>query len=383
MFFFIFSFFWIKQRKHYWTRSILLFVVHVAYPHNVIKVASSLALSNNNNNNDGSRSFTTKQRSSTELSSDTSAYTSTACVSATPRLESSMTYCKGGIEEQEELSDRRDFLIHSVSSAMGILSLGYCYEAASASSTFPMTSMSSTVSPPAEDSNNKNKADTQDTSSNVKWREILDQSTKRALSGGKAGASAAVIQVLSLMWLRTTMNYQYRYGGTFQEALYKLYYEEGGISRLYQGLPFALIQGPLTRFGDTAANAGMLALLSSLDTKVPLIVTTAAGSVAAGLWRIVCMPIDTSKTAMQVEGSQGLRNLYSILLETKSLTPLYQGAVASAAATAVGHFPVRKTTFKTSFTIFYFFFKNFFFFSFFLSTCFSITGYFLICFLLF
>jgi hypothetical protein len=137
------------------------------------------------------------------------------------------------------------------------------------------------------------------------------------------------------------MNYQYRYGGTFQEALYKLYYEEGGIPRLYQGLPFALIQGPLTRFGDTAANAGMLALLSSLDTNIPLIVTTAAGSIAAGLWRIVCMPIDTSKTAMQVEGSQGLRNLYSILRETKSLTPLYQGAVASAAATAVGHFPVR------------------------------------------
>lgn len=318
-------FFWMKQLQHYRTGSIFLFAIHFSYLWNLIQVASSLALQN-----DGRRSFTTKEHCTAELPSDTSALT---------RPEFSMSYCEGGIEKEQECRDRRDFLIHSVSSAMGILSLGYCQEAACAS-TIPTTVISPTSSSPAE---SNTQSDTS-ASSNVKWREILDQSTKRAISGGKAGASAAVVQVLSLMWLRTTMNYQYRYGGTFQEALSKLYFEEGGIPRLYQGLPFALIQGPLTRFGDTAANAGMLALLSSLDGNIPLIVKTAAGSVAAGVWRIVCMPIDTSKTAMQVEGSQGLRNLYSILIETKSLSPLYQGAVASAAATAVGHFPVRKTT---------------------------------------
>mmetsp|Transcript_8395 Transcript_8395/g.12256 ORF Transcript_8395/g.12256 Transcript_8395/m.12256 type:complete len:267 (-) Transcript_8395:245-1045(-) len=139
------------------------------------------------------------------------------------------------------------------------------------------------------------------------------------------------------MWLRTTMNYQYRYGGSFQEALSKLY-NEGGISRLYQGLPFALVQGPLTRFGDTAANVGMLALLSEYSS-VPIIVKTVAGSIAAGMWRIVLMPIDTSKTAMQVEGAQGLQNLAALVVDKKSPSPLYQGAIAAAAATAVGHFP--------------------------------------------
>jgi len=146
-----------------------------------------------------------------------------------------------------------------------------------------------------------------------------------------------VVQVLALMWLRTTMNYQYRYGGSFQEALSKLY-NEGGISRLYQGLPFALVQGPLTRFGDTAANVGMLALLSEYSS-VPIIVKTVAGSIAAGMWRIVLMPIDTSKTAMQVEGAQGLQNLAALVVDKKSPSPLYQGAIAAAAATAVGHFP--------------------------------------------
>jgi hypothetical protein len=50
------------------------------------------------------------------------------------------------------------------------------------------------------------------------------------------------------------------------------------------------------------------------------------------------MPIDASKTAMQVEGADGLQNLWN-LTTTEGPAPLYQGALASAAATAVGHFP--------------------------------------------
>lgn len=50
------------------------------------------------------------------------------------------------------------------------------------------------------------------------------------------------------------------------------------------------------------------------------------------------MPIDASKTAMQVEGSEGLSNLWKLTL-AEGPAPLYQGALASAAATAVGHFP--------------------------------------------
>ncbi len=134
----------------------------------------------------------------------------------------------------------------------------------------------------------------------VDWNAIYQKASKKALGGGKAGASAAVVQVLSLMWLRTSMNRQYRYGGDLQSSL-KALWEEGGIGRLYQGLPFALIQGPLTRFGDTAANVGILALLESApETQaLPLPIKTAIGSISAGTWRILLMPIDSSKTAMQ------------------------------------------------------------------------------------
>jgi len=53
----------------------------------------------------------------------------------------------------------------------------------------------------------------------VDFESILQKAGKKALGGGKAGASAAVVQVLSLMWLRTAMNYQYRYGGDLVSSL--------------------------------------------------------------------------------------------------------------------------------------------------------------------
>lgn len=131
----------------------------------------------------------------------------------------------------------------------------------------------------------------------------------------------------------------YYAGGTLQSSLKELY-SQGGIPRLYQGLPFAIVQGPLTRFGDTAANVGVLALLESIPetASLPLPFKTAAGSITAGLWRIILMPIDTSKTSMQVEGAAGLEKLKQRVIENGP-SPLYQGALASAAATAAGHFP--------------------------------------------
>ena len=56
-------------------------------------------------------------------------------------------------------------------------------------------------------------------------------------------------------------------------------------------------QGPLSRFGDTAANAGALALLEDVDVNVG--VKTACASLSAGLFRIFLMPVDTIKTSLQ------------------------------------------------------------------------------------
>ena len=135
---------------------------------------------------------------------------------------------------------------------------------------------------------------------------ILAKAGRRALGGGLSGAAAGVAQVLLLMWLRTTMNYQYRHGTRAAET-FRVLYAEGGVRRFYQGLPWALLQTPLTRFGDTAANSGVLLLLSAtaLGQAMPLGLRTAVASTCAALWRVALTPVDTLKTTMQVQGASG------------------------------------------------------------------------------
>ena len=90
--------------------------------------------------------------------------------------------------------------------------------------------------------------------------EILQKAAKAAGRGGIAGAGAMVVQVSTLMWMRTTMNYQYRHGTSTMQAIKTLYVDGGrgvsGVLRFYKGFLPALVQGPLSRFGDTAANTG-------------------------------------------------------------------------------------------------------------------------------
>jgi len=63
-----------------------------------------------------------------------------------------------------------------------------------------------------------------------------------------------------------------------------------------------MFQGPLSRFGDTAANTGILTMLNSFDSTKDMNIglKTMASSAAAAAFRIVIMPIDTVKTTMYV-----------------------------------------------------------------------------------
>lgn len=167
--------------------------------------------------------------------------------------------------------------------------------------------------------------------------EILDKAAKSAMRGGTAGAMAMGANVAALMWMRTTVNYQYRNGTTFPVALRTLY-ADGGIPRFYRGVLPALIQGPMSRFGDTAANTGMLTLLNSIDSTKDLSVgvKTLSASVAAALFRIFLMPVDTVKTTMQVTGKF---SPVVTKIKTSGPTVLWHGALAASSATFVGHYP--------------------------------------------
>merc|ERR550517_883575 len=100
------------------------------------------------------------------------------------------------------------------------------------------------------------------------------------------------------------MNYQYRYGGGLTDTVKKLY-AEGGIPRFYRGLAPGLIQAPVSRFGDTAANDGALAALE--HTSLPTAAKTMCASACAAAFRVILMPIDAWKTTKQVEGADGLK----------------------------------------------------------------------------
>jgi len=173
----------------------------------------------------------------------------------------------------------------------------------------------------------------------VAFQEKMQAAGKRALGGGVAGASAMVMQVGTRMWMRTIMNYQYRNGGTFSGS-FKTLWAEGGIKRLYSGFAPALVQGPVSRFGDTFANAGVLALFESNEqmNQMPTLFKTVFASALAASMRIFLTPVDTVKTMMQANGKEGIP-LLKAKIKAGGPTVLFHGATATMAATFVGHFP--------------------------------------------
>ncbi|KAH6608596.1 hypothetical protein Trco_001942 [Trichoderma cornu-damae] len=168
---------------------------------------------------------------------------------------------------------------------------------------------------------------------------FIGYALRKALGGGLSGAAAMVLQVLLLMPLRTVMNYQYRFGTSFTSATHILY-AEGGFGRYYSGIGAALIQGPVARFGDTAANAGILALLQSNPylKHLPSLGKTVFASLCAAGFRMILTPVDTLKTTLQAQGASGTALLRQRVKE-HGVKTLWWGAFATAGATFVGHYP--------------------------------------------
>lgn len=187
--------------------------------------------------------------------------------------------------------------------------------------------------------------------------DIIKSSAKSGFSGAIAGG----VQVLALMWLRTAVNYQYRYGVPIGQALRDLY-GQGGIPRFYRGLSFALVQGPLAKFGGSCANELSMHICNHFySDSQSLVFSTILGGLLSGLWRFLLMPIDMCKTVLQVDGKVGLDSLlskvfpkslcfyvisitlerfkFSQIREEKSIVPLYKGAGATMLSTVVSSYP--------------------------------------------
>ena len=150
--------------------------------------------------------------------------------------------------------------------------------------------------------------------------------------GGMAGFLSMILQVISLMWLRTVVNYQYRSDASITEAFQTLW-KEGGIARFYRGVWFALIMGPLSRFGDTAANEGVKDYFSGSSIHPAL--TTVVASLGASIWRMLLTPLDTLKSNFQVSGAS--TELYQ-KINHYGLSMLFEGAMLSWLIFFIGHY---------------------------------------------
>jgi hypothetical protein len=71
---------------------------------------------------------------------------------------------------------------------------------------------------------------------------------------------------------------------------------------------------------------------------LPIFVQTSLGSILAGIWRLTTLPIDAWKTSKQVHGQNGFILLFKKYRQN-GIKTFYQGGIASATATMVGHYP--------------------------------------------
>lgn len=150
-----------------------------------------------------------------------------------------------------------------------------------------------------------------------------------AITSGMAGSAAMAVQVSSLMWLRTTVNYQYATGTRTREALRQLY-AQGRVWRFYRGFPVALVHAPLSRFGDVVSYA------ATRDLGLPHWQTTGLGALGSAAWKLALMPLDTLKTSLQVHGEA-----QTLVSKVRTAGPgtLFHGYLGTAGATMLGYYP--------------------------------------------
>jgi hypothetical protein len=170
--------------------------------------------------------------------------------------------------------------------------------------------------------------------------EALAKAKSDIVRGGVFGLATMAVHVTSIMWLRTAASYQCRHGGSSMTKALSTLWNEGGIWRLYFGLPVAIIQAPLVRFGDIAAESGAISLVNELGVTrdLPETVKKVGASLISSTFRALLAPIDTLRISLQVDGSQAL-TILGDKLKTDGPLVLFRGALASTASIFVGHYP--------------------------------------------
>jgi len=141
------------------------------------------------------------------------------------------------------------------------------------------------------------------------------ESSHKAL---KTGATSGIIQVSSLLWLRTINNYQYRYG-TDISTTFKTLYNSGGVLRFYKGYIPSLIVASNCKFAEL--NGYYYSKHNNFSEKEQLLFISTISS----LTKLSLVPIDTLDVVLQVEGKKGI-NILKTKIKKNGYNVLYYGA---------------------------------------------------------
>jgi len=147
-----------------------------------------------------------------------------------------------------------------------------------------------------------------------------------AVQGGVAGMVTGMLQVLCLMWLKTVMNHQYYHGGSLVETFHTLW-AEGGVSRFYQGVGFALLQKPISRFGDAFMQSAALSLFGRPGQHLHGVSFGVMVATFGACWRLGTAPLDTWKVTAQVHGTLSQR-IFAQRFRVSGLLDLWSGTLA-------------------------------------------------------
>lgn len=107
---------------------------------------------------------------------------------------------------------------------------------------------------------------------------------------------------------------------------------------MYAGVLPTLMYGALARFGDTAANAGVLHALDHRDD-MSVGAKTVLGSGVAAAWRGVILPLETWKQNLQVRGGERGKQVLVERVKQGGLRGLWHGMFASCSAAFFMHLP--------------------------------------------
>lgn len=171
-------------------------------------------------------------------------------------------------------------------------------------------------------------------------RSLLEDINAKISDKVKSGALATVVETTAFMPLHTITNYQYRYGGTGITADAKKLYQQGGMRRFWQGLPYVVARTPLHRAIDIAANTGAIATLEAREaTKdLPMVTKTAVGSLASTAMQLPIIPLSTLGYSVQVDGNKAIPNLKN-KIKNHGIGALWHGTMMGLTYQAVSHFP--------------------------------------------